>query len=495
MFRGILRNVQFYLLLSSGLLALLAFQHLNWYDQGIFPYAHTLIDKPSYGSPDESTRGTLYYGDEAKAIGIFKFKVGLFKFALPTFSNEAEGWEREDHLRVPMPPTRKRKISVSRVGSKESVSKESLVVRQKFGDNFKQSSKASVAYAVLIPRHDQVTPSLRDRAAALAASIRRAHMNSPYKHQLYAINLEHHSNSSKEMTNTCPRACCEVMNELGYQIVDVTASSLGSAASNGNKNKQKNLNSQNNLSTTDPQSLNDLLSHHIVVHISLDSFLLQSMDSVFDDLLAEVNDDPSNILLQTKSTLPQTKTFNANTKSKDATHFSSEECVNAHQPYVFKMSSRCGTIPYLELLKCLVSAQLEVSMTSDIHLERSEIMSVTVRPKKRSLLSSAVATDTIKENQFETNDHHCRIFNNNALSDQCIYAASSHQECSHVDIKKSAVIASFSRSELDYTSQCAKPWECKRNENNQCFSSREDGSADADCEWLQREWFQLAKSL
>jgi len=504
MFRGILRNVQFYLLLSSGLLALLAFQHLNWYDQGIFPYAHTLIDKPSYGSPDESTRGMLYYGDDAKAIGIFKFKVGLFKFALPTFSQEAEGWEREDQLRVPLPPSPKRKNSVSREGRNEPVSKERLGERQNFGDNFKQSSKASVAYAIVIPLHDQVTPSLRDRAAVLAASIRRAHLNSPYKHHLYAINFEHPSDSSIKKGHTCSRVCRKVMNELGYSIVDVSASNVDSAvnrssSNNNSNNNTKGMNSQNDRSSANRQSMNDILSHDIVVHISLNSFLLQSMDSVFDDLLAEVNDDPSSILLQKKAT-QQTYLFNIHTKSNGASHSSSEDSSNAHQLYIFKTSSSGGTTPYLELVKCLASAQLsnidlQLSMTSDRRTESSEIMPITVMPKIRSLLSPAVPRDDMKKNQFETNDHQCRIFINNVVSDTCIYAAGSHQECSHVDIKKSAVIASFFHRDSYDMSTCAQPWECKRDEHDRCIHPRGNGSEDADCEWLQSEWFRLAKSL
>ncbi|KAL7479830.1 hypothetical protein ACHAW6_005552 [Cyclotella cf. meneghiniana] len=495
MFRGILRNVQFYLLLSSGLLALLAFQHLNWYDQGIFPYAHTLIDKPSYGSPDESTRGMLYYGDDAKAIGIFKFKVGLFKFALPTFSHETEGWEREDQLRVPLPPSLKRKNSVFREGRNGLVSKESLRVSESFGDNFKQSSKASVAYAMVIPLHDQVTPSLRDRAAVLAASIRRAHLNSPYKPQLYAINFEHPSDSDIGKMYSCSGLCRKIMNELGYSIVDLSASNFDTAVTSSDTKRMNSLNDR----SAHPQSMNDLLSHEIVVHISLDSFLLQSMDSVFDDLLAEENVDPSTSLLQKKAS-QQTTLFNINAKSNGASHSPSEGSSNVHEIYIFKMSSSVGAIPYLELIKCLASTQLtsinlQLSMTSDERMESNEIMPISVRPKIRSLFSPLLPRDDMKKNRFETNDHTCKIFNNNLVLDGCIDATGSHQDCSHEDIKKRAVIGSFFRRDSDDMSTCAQPWECKRDEHDRCINTRGNRSEYDDCEWLQREWFRLAKSL
>jgi hypothetical protein len=472
MLRIILRNIQFYLLLSSGLLALVAFQHFYWYDQGILPYSQTaLLDKPSYGSPDVDTRGVLYYGDESKQIGIFKFRVGLFKFALPTFAkDELSIWEGEGSRwkTVPVPPNRIRK------GRDELLRRKKVEVRQK-------ANKASIAYVVAISFHEH--RSLRERAAVLAASIKKSHGKSSYDYKLHAINYEQPSSSETEKSYSCDHACREILNSLGYKVVNVSSSSL-----DAEMERRK-----NSLQNPTKDSLNELLSSSIVVHLGLDSFMLRSIDSIYYDLLQE---NKSGIEIQSDDTSRKWSSASLRAKTDRTTESLALEAkaeITDDQFYIFKPSSREATISYLGFLNCLSSTYLSNSNTvqpskaSNTNIERRDNWQPTLYPKIRSLLASAMPNTIVKEN--ERDEGNCIMKTNNAVLDKCIYSAGSHK-CTAVHLQKEAAVASFTGS------VCLKPWECERNSNGDgCDDLGEMSSQKSDCAWLQNEWFRLAKSL
>jgi hypothetical protein len=413
--------------------------------------------------------------------------VGLFKFALPTFSQgDLSSWEEgEGRLTVPRPPSHARKNAV-RDDTKELVGVDNVDTRSIGREDSKQQSKASIAYVVIIPSHDDTTnSSLRERAAVLSASVKRAHMNSPHEYQLYAINYEHPSSTDIEKSYICSRTCREMMNQLDYRIVDLSTSDLDSAIRNKRGNIEGDVLYQ--------QSLNELLSNVVVMHIALGSFLLKPMDSVINELLNDESNEmglasyeaPSNGLLRKKATQKkELLTMQA---------ASPHETASGSQLHIIKTISNEATVAYLELLKCKSSQQFgnsnqQTSIASDGTMEEGDVEQPIIFPKIRSLLASAVKHTDIQSPRQDYGDQ-CAISSKFEILDGCMYAAGSHQPCSHIDTKSMAIVAAF------VNNVCMKPWECKRNENNWCINRNSGISVNADCEWLQNEWFRLVNSL
>lgn len=470
MIRIILRNIQFYLLLSSGLLALIAFQHLNWYgDQRILPYTQSsLLDKPSYGSPDDG--GTIYYGGELKEIGIFKFRVGLFKFALPTFAKDELAWEAEDSRwkTVPVPPNRKR------MGREELLRRQNVNVRHRNDASKSSAKKASVAYVVNIPVQDEFTSTLGQRAAVLAASIKKAHAKSSYEYQLHAINYEHTSSSDTEKSYICNRSCRDTLTELGYRVIDLSRSDLDNEITNRENNKQSGIN----------QSLKEVLDTTVVVNLVLDSYLFKSIESVFDDFLTE---SESKKLLLRKEASHHPSIFSLEQTTQDISH---------NPLYIFKPSSNDNeaTNSYLEFLKCSTPDYIDNNVTSlsqgrASSVQRRDSWQPTLYPKIRSLLALAVPKSSTKETSQALDETQCVIDNSHAVLSRCAYSAGSYN-CPRDDMEKSAILASFTGD------VCSKPWECERNKNGDgCLHPGRWNSTIASCDFLQRAWFALANSL
>jgi len=461
MIRIVLRNIQFYLLLSSGILALIAFQHLNWYgDQEILPYTQSsLLDKPSYGSPDDG--GTIYYGGESKEIGIFKFRVGLFKFALPTFAKDELAWEGSRWKTVPVPPNRKRK------GRDELLRRQYVNVRQRNDKSKATAKKASVAYVVNFPLEDELTSTLQRRAAVLAASIKKAHVNSSYEYQLHAIN---YSGSDIEKSYTCNQSCQETLTDLGYKVINLSSSDLVNEIMSREKKKQSHMN----------ESLKKLLDNTVVVNLALDSYLLKSIESAFDDFFKESKS--KNQLLRNDAS-PSILALEQTTKD-----------INHNPLYIFKPSANEATDSYLEFLKCsapdyVLNNNKQSSLQAKTSVQRRDSWQPTLYPKIRSLLALAVPTTEIKRSNEALGKKQCVIDNSNAVLNRCIYSAGSYN-CPEEDVENSTIVASFTGD------VCSKPWECERNENGDgCVNPSRSNSTFASCDFLQRAWLGLANSL
>ena len=389
--------------------------------------------------------------------------MGLFKFALPTFAKEEVFWEEEEENRkrwktVPIPPNKRRE---------ELVRRQKRMGGKKVGGGMRLGG-GTVAYVVdisLLGDDEESMSSLRERAAVLAASIKAAHENSLYKYQLYAIHHGKSSSLSNEKVST-------IFSQLGYQMgIDVEIE---------HQNQKQHVSEKK-------YNISGILANNIVVHLNLESLLLKSLDSVIDSLFKEgqsdgvsYSDGPNTVLRKRTN---HDKVFTLKSTSNDDTH----------PMYIFQPKSDGASMSYLELLKCLSSSNdLNTStkvLPSVSSMQRRDSWQPTLYPKIRSLLASDVQTTNAKDGTLKYHGKQCRVANSIDVLDKCIFAAGS-QKCSHLDVHKSALIASFNGDE------CLKPWECERNASGDgCVNNLSDESANAECEWLQSKWFKIADSL
>ncbi len=384
MLRGILRNVQFYLLFFSVLLVLLAFQRLQWYDQGLIPYPHYFLDgtelmggfKTSYGrsmrssdSGEDSVGGRIYYGgDESKEIGLLKFRIGLFKFVLPTFSKDTPSWSQsnERFLTIPPPPN-------------EGKRNNSKIVRRENKSRFNNSDRytkierkvdglklgASVAYVAFIPRHFSPTPpsggqgdnmvlqqscQLAEQARVLKKSIEKAHgVKSKYDYRLYAINAAQNMKSSCDVGAVTPiftdDYCHDVLRKVGYKLIEIDA--------------------------IDVEKIGKILMsvfsrHEIIVQISFDAFFLQPIDNLFENLLQSTMGKDET---ETKSQIESFSLEGLNDVRKhERPKFSHKGNSNEIVPlfveegdlFIFKSNFPQTLNSYTNFLKCIASSASEM---------------------------------------------------------------------------------------------------------------------------------------
>lgn len=377
--------------------------------------------------------------------------MGLFKFALPTFAKD-DFWEEDAGGRwktVPVPPSRLRKNVSRRDVAAGTNGTKKLDVKAR-----REKTDDSVAYVVAILFEEQQSSSLHQRAAVLAASIKKAHEKSSQKYQLYAINYEHSSSTDREKSYTCDSKCREMMIKLGYNMVDVSSSDLDVMIESKYNRAQG---SENHV-------LNGLLKSRIIVHLSLGTFLLKSVDhSLFDHTDEK---DVRDISRRQVDLLSQ--------------KFVTTNESNNEQLLILRTSSNEATTSYLEYLNCLVSdkkSDTAEPSSASIGIQRRDNWQPTLYPKIRKLPVSAVPKTILKDADAASTSRQCTIKKSNEVL-ECIYGAASH-ECEFV-------VASFG--------MCSKPWECKKTSGGEgCV--KEEQYADARCEWLHRKWFALAKGL
>ena len=209
MLRGILRNVQYLFLFFSVLLVFLALQKLQYLPQhnsiGIREGAAD-FDKPDYNE----LKSSFYYrgGDETKEIGWRSFRVGVFKFILPSFSSPS-----------------------SASSSSSSTSSLSRNSRSENNDYYltvppPNDRPKSVAYILDLSIRNQsadiVDTNTIANSRTLAKSIQRMHSGSKYDYKLYAFSnskaiLSSPTNDENENDNDRRIKIFK----LGFEIIDL----------------------------------------------------------------------------------------------------------------------------------------------------------------------------------------------------------------------------------------------------------------------------------
>ena len=121
MLRGILRNVQYLFLFFSVLLVFLALERLQYLPQHNTALGGSAAEVADFDKPSSEELKSFYYrGDETKEIGLRSFRVGAFKFFLPSFSASSSSYrpQREhnknmetNYLAVPPPNDRPKSVA------------------------------------------------------------------------------------------------------------------------------------------------------------------------------------------------------------------------------------------------------------------------------------------------------------------------------------------------------------------------------------------------
>lgn len=438
MLRSVLRNVQYYLLFFSMLLVLLAFQRLQLLDH---PFG-AFTDRPN-GMITPSSPRVYYGGDESHKIGLFKFRLGLFKFILPTFATDEDSWqvtnELSSFMRVPPPPNKQRKRRRKenfflRLQQLEDVEEK----EQETGEEVnKVERNPSVAYMIIIPDLSK-TPSgfdvisYHEKAKVLSQSIARAHQDSPYDYKLYALDLlnkdlDSTSTDEDDTVIAKTKKAHELLSGLGYNIIHML-------------DKRVNYVSLSRLleeTEASPHPVIEVLKEHdIIVHLSLNSFLLNPLDNVFDELLKRGDIDQSESKVDS---------------------YTLDSNQNEEQLFIFKPTSQDATISYLNSLECRLWRQTN---------NREKQISV------QNNIPTTIVTDSRRNLEQEENPN-CRVqeTEHSLLLDKCMYDVGSDADtsCSHVGMKDKGRIAHYVGNSL-----------CK-----------DDCSGKETCKWLCREWSRL----
>lgn len=187
MLRGILRNVQYLLLFFSVLLVFIALQRLqnlpnHYYNSDGIPKPDELKSSFSYG------RG----GDTTREIGLRSFRIGIFKFILPSFISSPSAYQNnndnshQQFLTVPPPNDRPKSVA------------------------YIITLSASVSVEVL---------------AKVAKTIQRMHEGSKYEYRLYALAAD--GMTSKQFSSSVSLGeerdetrRDDMISKLGFEIVN-----------------------------------------------------------------------------------------------------------------------------------------------------------------------------------------------------------------------------------------------------------------------------------
>jgi hypothetical protein len=396
-----------------------------------------------------------------------------------------------------------------------------------------KSSKSSVAYVVIIPRlpqlhhqsgqtensahdgeekeeKDSLLPERSDhlfhkRAKVLSKSIERAHMNSPYGYQMHALNLMDASTTDGGDSGDSKQVH-DALIQSGFKIINVDKDKLSEIIGNELK-----VDSERKVKGIDEQKHNlfKLLNEHdIVVQISLNSFLLKPMDDIFDVLVNDgVNVDKVMGVVDDKKGEGKSEqekndagkavdSFVLESSDEDASPsvFSAVES----ELVVFRSKSQQARNSFAKSLECKLSYQVKVGAIQD------GSNSLKIRPP------SMVARKT-RENTEPglLQKEGCKIqAENSLLLDRCLYNAgdfSFGRDCSQANVKADAPVAHFPEGNAMVSkvegggvpkgaargpSQCAKPWECLKEEDCTKNTGEQQGQ-DALCAWLISEWFNV----
>jgi len=333
------------------LLVLLAFQRLQLLDHPFGAFTdrpHGMIVTPS--SPDSA--GRVYYGgDESHKIGLFKFRLGLFKFILPTFATDEDSWqvtnELSSFMRVPPPPNKQRKqrrkenffLRLQQLDEEEDVNGGGEEA------NKEKTTPSSVAYMIIIPDLSK-TPSgfnvisYHEKAKVLSASIAKAHKDSPYDYKLCALDL-----SNKELDSTSTddddnntaimaktKQVQSLLNGDSFNIIHMLDKRVNNVS----------LSRLLEETETSPHPVIEVLKEHdIVVQLSINSFLLNPLDDIFDKLLQRGEH------VEKSESKVDSYTLDYNQ--------------NEEQLFIFKTMSHDATISYLNSLECRLWQQANES--------------------------------------------------------------------------------------------------------------------------------------
>lgn len=304
----------------------------------------------------------MYSGEEEREIGLFKFRVGMFKFVLPTFSKESS-WLTGDGGRlrsVPLPRNERRKsgLGARLKGKRNTEKREDLIEGVENIDVDKhQSTKENPSVAFVIV--DVSSPSTlvtsqyadrattcREKAKQVATYVKKAHATSSHRYQLY-LPILRASTDGEETTK-----CHEVLKEFGFSLLELTAST-------GVDVKQESM-----------KSMAILNKHSIIHHIPTTNFTVLNTTDVNDETTSQSKEESEGKKLR----------------------------VRPGDVFKFKANSK-ATISYLGLLKCHLTSKRGATTKQSALLETGRNM------------KGDTAITTERKRTVHENDHCSMVIN------------------------------------------------------------------------------------
>jgi hypothetical protein len=415
---------------------------------------------------------------------------------LPTFATDEDSWERTNELstfmRVPPPPNKQRRGRKEKLNNffrlQEQQEERDAAVQE---ENVVKDASDQVAYLVIIPSISKLQTSsssdqfYQKRANVLSQSIAKAHTKSPYKYQLYALNL----NTIEEGTNG-GKGILQIHQSLtqsGFSIINLI---------NGDDNIVNEQTSQSDFA----QLMNQ---HDVIVQLSLNSFLLKPLDSLFDIL---INGDDKNTKTSKSKTTTEIDAFVLESSNSSAT--------SVEEELLIYKTSQEATESYMQSLDCLISSKQSPREQKQVAvLQKQENANPLYWPhlRKRSRIRPSIKVarknqevDPTVEKDVLNIHQKCRVSpkQNMHLLDRCLYDVGGVvQECSHVlSIKKEALIAHFGSGGQILEAKQQDNIEPQKNDGSYCtrqpweYSSMADcvnsyGNHQQTCKWLCEEWF------
>lgn len=354
-------------------------------------------DRPDY---DEG-RVLNWSGDDnsSRSIGLFKFKLGLFEFVLPTWSlmNEQEDNINANRLRLSVPnPTRRKKKDEKAIRNKtkkwdiddrgksshtahvkSQIEQSSQHLQKIQGKQNEEKKLATVAYVIIFPNNDEFDNvdndnnngneegkrmSSRKRRQframkALSKSIEVAHIDSYYGYCVHALSLGSLTLSSLTIRE---------FSKLGIETIVIDEADLNGSNNGVDRETEPTstvvvnrrldmveLDEDNGQEKQRVGLLEILNRHDIIIQLSLNSMMVHSMDDVFDAMMG-VGHNMSNIvgIVETRSDVDGGRKEREISERLELTN---SAIVNDSDLYIFKSTSQREHKSFLNRLACQLS--------------------------------------------------------------------------------------------------------------------------------------------
>ena len=491
-------------------------------------------DRPG-GDYEVEGRVLNWSGDDnsSRSIGLFKFKLGLFEFVLPTWSLMDEQEDKiinANRLRLSVPnPTRRKEKDEKAIRNKTKNDRGgSLHTTHAKSHNIDQSSQHSqkmykiseeeklsvtVAYIIIIPNvpghrqihdaiehHDEYRPnfdgdninnnsnedhrgSSRKRrqframqAFSFAKSIEVAHVESKYGYRLYALGLGSLTLSSLSEFSKLGIETI-VIDEADLNginsVADMKTEPTSTVVVNRRLDKVE-LNEDDTQEEGRKGLLGILNQHDIIIQLNLDSFIVNSMDDVFDAMMGVGH--WSNIVgvVESHSDVDGGKKEEGVVERLELINSATDNDSNL---FIFKSTSQREQKSFLNWLSCHLSKKQQKTPVADKGSSMSADCSMRLANEEGSLLLDRCIYDV---GVFDGRNclHNLTLDNIRVARFSGILVEPHSNDIINVDHEEEGKAPS-----------CRTPWEYRSEVK--CSNDHVGHVNEKICSFLCRRWFQL----
>ena len=457
-------------------------------------------DRPG-GDYEVEGRVLNWSGDDnsSRSIGLFKFKLGLFEFVLPTWSLMDE---QEDKI-INANRLRLNKTKNDRGGSLHTTHAKSHNIDQSSQHSQKmykiseeEKLSVTVAYIIIIPNDDGVDGdnnnnnsnedhrgSSRKRrqframqAFSFAKSIEVAHVESKYGYRLYALGLGSLTLSSLSEFSKLGIETI-VIDEADLNGINSVADMKTEPTSTVVVNRRLDIVELNEDDTQEEGRkglLGILNQHDIIIQLNLNSFIVNSMDDVFDAMVGVGH--WSNIVgvVESHSDVDGGKKEEGVVERLELINSATDNDSNL---FIFKSTSQREQKSFLNRLSCHLSKKQLMTPVADKGSSMSADCSMRLANEEGSLLLDRCIYDV---GVFDGRNclHNLTLDNIRVARFSGILVEPHSNDIINVDHEEEGKAPS-----------CRTPWEYRSEVK--CSNDHVGHVNEKICSFLCRRWFQL----